>query len=83
VRRAEAALKDPLALLVLPGAAGCGLATAEVRAGGRGASRGGRVAREGRGGGEGKHAEFHAEYALDCADPTRIDAITFAFFEKF
>jgi hypothetical protein len=30
VRRAEAALKDPLALFALPGAAGCGLATAEV-----------------------------------------------------
>ena len=33
--------------------------------------------------GEEGHNEFHAEYALTCADPTAIDAIEFAYFERF
>lgn len=34
-------------------------------------------------GGDEGHNEFHAEYALTCADPTAIDAIEFAYFERF
>ena len=29
------------------------------------------------------HTEFHAEYALTCADPSAINAITFAYFKRF
>ncbi len=29
------------------------------------------------------HTEFHAEYALTCADPSAIDVITFAYFKRF
>ena len=28
-------------------------------------------------------AEFHAEYALECADPVALDWIIFRFFERF
>lgn len=84
MKRAEAALGDPLSLFVLPSAAGCKLAAAEVglaeedhHAEGHDQHAKDEEAEEG------EHAEFHAEYALDCADPTRLDAITFAFFERF
>ena len=33
--------------------------------------------------GEEGHNEFHAEYALTCADPSAIDAIEFVYFERF
>lgn len=33
--------------------------------------------------GEESHTEFHAEYALTCADPSAIDAINFAYFKRF
>jgi hypothetical protein len=32
---------------------------------------------------EAGHTEFHAEYLLDCADPTQAGLITFAYFDKF
>ncbi|SFB77056.1 DUF2796 domain-containing protein [Tropicimonas isoalkanivorans] len=32
---------------------------------------------------DGGHTEFHAEYALDCANPSAIDRIAFAYFETF
>jgi hypothetical protein len=74
VLRAKTALADPLALFVLPRVARCELAEAVADLETEAHERG----RPG-----GAHAEFHAEYALDCADPGRIDAITFAFFEMF
>lgn len=88
VRRAEAALKDPLALFVLPSAAGCKVVTAKVGLEAEEEHEAGHVEGERHVRGEaaveeGEHTEFHAEYALDCADPGRIDAITFAFFEMF
>ncbi len=33
--------------------------------------------------GEAGHNEFHATYALSCADPAKLDGITFAFFDRF
>ena len=30
-----------------------------------------------------RHTEFHAEYELTCADPSAIEAIEFAYFERF
>ncbi|MEM8791932.1 MAG: DUF2796 domain-containing protein [Pseudomonadota bacterium] len=32
---------------------------------------------------EASHTEFHAEYLLDCADPSAIDRIDFAYFSVF
>ena len=32
---------------------------------------------------EAEHTEFHAEYTLDCADPSGITQIDFAYFERF
>ncbi|MGA9433569.1 MAG: DUF2796 domain-containing protein [Roseobacter sp.] len=29
------------------------------------------------------HTEFHAEYMLECADPTAVQSIVFAYFETF
>lgn len=86
VTRAEATLKDPLSLFVLPAAAGCEVATATAGLEAEERHEEGHAHREQHAEGEaegGEHAEFRAEYALDCADPTRIDAITFAFFDKF
>lgn len=34
-------------------------------------------------GAEESHTEFHAEYTLACVDPSAIDVITFAYFERF
>ena len=31
----------------------------------------------------GMHSEFHAEYTMTCADPSAIDQITFAYFDRF
>jgi Protein of unknown function (DUF2796) len=75
---AKGALADPLALFVLPPAAGCRVAEAKVGLEAEGHEDGGSAER-----GEGRHAEFHAEYALTCADPEAIGSITFAFFERF
>ncbi len=32
---------------------------------------------------EESHTEFHAEYLLTCADPSKADTITFAYFDSF
>ena len=32
---------------------------------------------------EGSHSEFHVVYQLVCAEPSRIDAVTFTYFESF
>lgn len=32
---------------------------------------------------EANHTEFHAEYTLNCADPTKITEINFAYFDTF
>lgn len=87
VRRAEAALADPLSLFVLPAAAGCKVAEVEVglegeEHHGEGHAPGEEHAR-GEAADEGEHTEFRAEYALDCVDPAKIDGITFAYFDKF
>lgn len=86
---AIAELSKPLALFVLPDAAGCTVVSSsaglidehhaegedhaehdhaeEVHAEEKGA----------------EHTEFHAEYLLNCTDPSAINQIGFAFFEVF
>lgn len=34
-------------------------------------------------GDEESHTEFHAEYTLECTDPSALDRIEFAYFERF
>lgn len=66
--QAEAALRDPRSLFVLPREAGCRVQDMAVR----------READEGAG-----HADFHAEYALACTATAALTAVDFAFFERF
>jgi hypothetical protein len=75
VEKARGRLMEPLALFVLPAAAGCRVIEAKV---------------EIEGGGEAKtssrsedHAEFHAEYALECQSPAGITGIEFPYFRTF
>ena len=91
VERAEAVLMEPLALFVLPEAAGCAVESAAVEIEGEGEpeessgegheehAEADHDAHEGEAG----HSEFHAAYALTCADAEQIDAIDFAYFETF
>lgn len=89
VERAEAALMEPLALFVLPEAAGCAVESAAVEIEGEGEheekaheeehAEADHDAHEGEAG----HSEFHAAYALTCADADQIDAIEFAYFATF
>ena len=90
IAKARAVLAKPLALFVLPAAAGCKVAEAKVRliAGGHAHSHG-----HGHGHSHGKpgakaddasaHSEFHAEYALTCAKPDLVQAIDFEYFKTF
>lgn len=94
VEEAEAALRDPLALFVLPEDAGCVIETAAVQLE-AGDEPEGEHAEEGEHSGESgheehaehedaePHAEFHAEYAITCASPADLGGIEFAFFDRF
>lgn len=93
---AIAELSKPLALFVLPDAAGCTVVSSsaglidehhedgeehaehEHEAEGEDHAHDDHAAEEGA-----EHTEFHAEYLLDCADPSAIDGIEFAFFDVF
>ena len=76
VRDAEAALADPLALFVPPGAASCRVTDSKVELETE-AQRDGQIGDEREG-----HAEFRAEYALECAAPSALSSLTPAFFDR-
>jgi hypothetical protein len=86
---AIAELSKPLALFVLPAAAGCtvvsstaGLHDEHHEEGDEHAE--GEHTEEDHAEEEGaEHTEFHAEYLLNCTDPSAIDRIEFTFFETF
>jgi hypothetical protein len=94
---AEAILRDPLALFVLPDEAGCAMQTAAVELEAEGEHEGqhgeehvaAEHAEEGEHDehaeheGEESHTEFHAEYAITCASPGDLGTIEFVFFERF
>jgi hypothetical protein len=82
VLRAKITLANPLALFVLPRVARCRLAEAVAQLETEAHELGWRGAAQA-GGEEEDRAEFHAEYALDCADPGALDWIIFRFFERF
>jgi hypothetical protein len=84
---ARALLAKPLALIKLPEAAGCKVASAKVKLVGGGRDHG-----HGHGHSHGKqssttaaepHSEFHAEYKLTCAKPELIQSIEFDYFKIF
>ncbi|SFI52028.1 DUF2796 domain-containing protein [Jannaschia pohangensis] len=81
---AVAELSKPLALFVLPDAAGCTVVSSSAGLVDGHHEEGEDHAHDDHAEKEGaQHTEFHAEYLLDCADPTAIDRIEFAFFEVF
>ncbi|WP_272005752.1 DUF2796 domain-containing protein [Roseovarius sp. ZX-A-9] len=79
---AIAALSAPLSLFVLPAAAGCTVVEAHAH-----------LVDEHHDHADGHddhakddgahHTEFHAEYLLNCTDPSAIDRIEFAYFQTF
>jgi hypothetical protein len=88
VQEAEAILRDPLALFVLPDEAGCAVETAavELEAEGEHEGKDGEeqaAAEHAEHEGEESHTEFHAEYAITCDSPGDLGTIEFVFFERF
>jgi hypothetical protein len=81
VEAAKTQLASPLTLFALPAAAACRVteATVEVEIGehDHGAKADASAAKDG------GHSEFHAQYALECAAPTKITGIEFGFFRAF
>ena len=85
VDAAIVSLADPLALFVMPDAAGCSatdVSTEVLYGHGEGEEHESHEGAEEMEGGEG-HSEFQASYRLRCDDPGAIDAIDIAFFETF
>jgi hypothetical protein len=96
IEEAEATLRDPLALFVLPDDAGCLLDTAAVEleaedehegqhgeehAAAEHAEEGEHEDAEHEG--EESHTEFHGKYAITCDSPGDLGTIEFVFFERF
>ena len=88
VETGKATLGEPLALFVLPAAAGCRVVEAAVELlqeeheGEEHAEEGGgEELAEGED--EALHNEFRGRYTLDCADPGALTSITFAWFDRF
>ncbi len=79
VDAAVAKLSAPLALFVLPEAAGCRIveASAGLESDEEHEEHGDEHADEA------GHTEFHAEYLLNCAEPSAITGINFAYFGSF
>lgn len=84
-----AALARPLDLFVLSAAAGCNVvrAVAELEAHeghdyGHDAHDHDKHADDAHADGD-SHAEFHAEYLLDCASPEALSTVEFAYFDQF
>jgi hypothetical protein len=97
VEEAEAILRDPLALFVLPDEAGCAIETAAVELEAEDEHEGqhgeehaaaehaeeGEHEEHAEHEGEESHTEFHAEYAITCESPGDLGTIEFVFFERF
>jgi uncharacterized protein DUF2796 len=87
VDNARNKLANPLALFKLPASAGCVVkeASAAFEADDHGQDRTGggkdKAAKSSKPGAE--HAQFHAQYALDCSAPGNITTIEFDYFRMF
>lgn len=86
---AIAELSKPLSLFVLPAAAGCTVVSStaglhdEHHEEGEQHAEGEHAHDDHAEEKEAEHTEFHAEYLLNCTDPSVIDSIEFTFFETF
>jgi hypothetical protein len=91
VEKAKTQLSAPLTLFSLPASAACRVTEAKVEveigehdhdakaeSKGAEAAQGGKAPAKTEG-----HAEFHAEYALECAGPANLTAIEFGYFRAF
>lgn len=87
VDAAVAKLSAPLALFVLPEAAGCSIveASAGLESEEEHEEHGDEHAEDGHDdhADESGHTEFHGEYLLNCAEPSAITGIDFAYFGSF
>lgn len=80
VETGKAALAEPLALFVLPAAAGCRVVESAVLLD---QEEGEEHADEAERADEDLHSEFSGRYALDCVEPSALTDITFAWFDRF
>jgi hypothetical protein len=85
VEKAKATLADALKVFALPAAAGCTLTEAKVEVKAEEEHGGAEHKDEPKGKAEAeeRHAEFHADYALDCAAPDKLTEIDFKYFDLF
>lgn len=83
VAQAQALLEDPLALFVLPAAAGCSLESAAVALESEDEHEEHAEDHDADDEDHAGHTEFHVEYAIRCASPDHLGGIAFAFFEHF
>jgi hypothetical protein len=97
IEEAEAILRDPLALFVLPDDAGCAVETGAVELEAEDEHEGqhgeehaaaehaeeAEHEKQAEHEGEESHTEFHAEYAIRCDSPGDLGTIEFVFFERF
>jgi hypothetical protein len=86
VEKAKATLADGLKVFVLPAAAGCKVAEAKVEVKAEEEHEHAEHKDEAKGKAEAEeehHAEFHVDYALDCAAPDKLTVIDFKYFELF
>jgi hypothetical protein len=88
VEKAKAQLGKPLAVFVVPPAAGCSVAEANVTVEGEHHDDDRDHDKDGGKGehdhdAEGGHNQFRASYALDCTSPAELTAIAFDYFKLF
>lgn len=86
LKSAKETLGKPLDLFVLTSTANCTLAKAEIEVEGALAGSDGHDHGHSHGHSHDKdeaHSEFHAKYDVTCANPDKLETITFAFFDKF
>ncbi|MET3582635.1 hypothetical protein ABID19_005697 [Mesorhizobium robiniae] len=87
VETALADLKEPLKLFALPDAAGCAVASADVKVVAEEHEDHHATAEAGEAAGskehEAHHTEFRATYALACADAAQVSWLDFPFFDRF
>ncbi len=85
VAAAKAKLGDPLRLFGIPKAAECKLDKSEItiETGEEALEQSQKEPPASKPSEKPAHAEFHAQYTLQCAKPTELKALDFAFFKEF
>lgn len=80
---AIATLTQPLKLFIFPPAAECSVVHASAELESADAHADHNAHKHGAHATAAGHTEFHAEYLLNCSDPTNASQITFAYFDAF